>query len=258
MKTKKNQSASFEEIVFENRNKAYGAFFLRSSYSRTVMVSATITLFVFSALVSWAVWANKSSINKVPPDRIIIIDSAIVISPDQNPPDLPKEKELPRTAPPLLNPVVVDSIVDNNLVTQGELEGIGNSPLADPTDPGTADTLIIPDKPDIITVEDPPVLYVPEMPEFPGGDAERVRFMKENLSYPEDAKTIGVTGTVYVGFVVEKDGSITQVTVLRGIGSGCDEEAVRVVQMMPKWKPGRQQGHEVRVQFTLPIKFVLH
>jgi len=78
-----------------------------------------------------------------------------------------------------------------------------------------------------------------------------------NIKYPEVARTSGITGTVYVQFVVEKDGSISDVKVVRGIGGGCDEEAVRVVKSMPRWKPGKQRGQPVRVYFTLPIEFKL-
>jgi protein TonB len=77
------------------------------------------------------------------------------------------------------------------------------------------------------------------------------------MKYPEEAKELGVQGKVFVTFVVEVDGSITDVKVLRGIGSGCDDEAVRVVKSMPKWVPGKQRGVPVRVQFNLPINFKL-
>jgi protein TonB len=99
--------------------------------------------------------------------------------------------------------------------------------------------------------------FVEEMPEFPGGDAARIKFFFENVKYPQIAKETGVQGPVYLTFVVEKDGSISNIKLLRGIGAGCDEEAERVLAMMPKWKPGRQNGKEVRVQFNMPISFIL-
>ena len=77
------------------------------------------------------------------------------------------------------------------------------------------------------------------------------------MVYPKIAKESGITGTVYVQFVVEANGSISNVKLARGIGGGCDEEAMRVVKAMPKWKPGKQNGRPVRVSFTLPIKFLL-
>lgn len=98
---------------------------------------------------------------------------------------------------------------------------------------------------------------VEESPDFPGGDAARIRFLQEKIRYPQIARESGIQGTVYVTFVVEKDGSVTDVRILRGIGGGCDEEAIRVIKSMPKWKVGKQRGKPVRVQFNMPIKFTL-
>ncbi|MEE4257530.1 MAG: TonB family protein [Bacteroidales bacterium] len=107
-------------------------------------------------------------------------------------------------------------------------------------------------------VEEAPIFTVVEsMPEFKGGMAELYKYLGNNIKYPVMAKESGIQGKVYVTFVVERDGSITDVRVLRGIGGGCDEEAVRVVQGMPKWTPGKQRGKPVRVQYNLPVRFTL-
>ena len=98
---------------------------------------------------------------------------------------------------------------------------------------------------------------VEEMPEFPGGSAKLMEYIQKNIKYPMMARESDIQGRVFVNFVVEPDGSISNVAVLRGIGGGCDEEAVRVVNSMPKWKPGTQKGKPVRCQFVLPIKFEL-
>ncbi|MDY0344580.1 MAG: energy transducer TonB [Lentimicrobium sp.] len=98
---------------------------------------------------------------------------------------------------------------------------------------------------------------VEDQPSFPGGDAARIRYLQENIKYPQMARESGIQGTVYVTFVVERNGAVTDVRVLRGIGGGCDEEAVRVIKAMPKWNPGKQRGKPVRVQFNMPIKFTL-
>ena len=95
------------------------------------------------------------------------------------------------------------------------------------------------------------------MPEYPGGENEMMKFLAENIKYPTVAKENGISGKVYVTFIVEKDGLINDITILRGIGAGCDEEAIRVIKMMPKWKPGTQRGQAVRVQYNVPIKFTL-
>ena len=94
-------------------------------------------------------------------------------------------------------------------------------------------------------------------PEFPGGIDSMFAFISRNIKYPEEALKNNISGRVFVTFVVEKDGQVTNARVLRDIGGGCGQEALRVVKSMPKWKPGTQRGNPVRVQFNLPISFEL-
>ena len=98
---------------------------------------------------------------------------------------------------------------------------------------------------------------VEEMPAYPGGDQKLMEFIAKGIKYPQIARETGIQGRVFVGFVVEPDGSVSNVKVLRGIGGGCDEEAMRVVKSMPKWKPGKQRGKAVRVSYMLPVNFKL-
>ena len=101
-------------------------------------------------------------------------------------------------------------------------------------------------------------LVVEEDPEFPGGLDALSKFIADNIKYPQLAKENNITGRVFVSFVVEKDGRVGQVKILRDIGGGCGNEAVRVVKMMPKWKPARQGNKPVRSRFTLPVMFRLN
>ena len=101
-------------------------------------------------------------------------------------------------------------------------------------------------------------MFVEQMPEFPGGEEKMIEFVQNNVVYPQQAKDAGVEGRVFVAFIVETDGSISDVKVLHGIGNGCDEAAVEVVQLMPKWKPGFHNGEAVRVKSLLPISFQLN
>ena len=98
---------------------------------------------------------------------------------------------------------------------------------------------------------------VEEMPKFPGGEDALMDYVSKNVVYPKEAQEKGISGRVFVGFIVEKDGSVSDVKVLRGIGGGCDEEAVRVISGLPKWKPGKQEGKPVRVSYQMPINFKL-
>jgi protein TonB len=98
---------------------------------------------------------------------------------------------------------------------------------------------------------------VENMPEFPGGEAAMRKYIGKNIKYPNLARENKVEGTVYIQFVINQNGEISDVKILRGIGAGCDEEALRVIKKMPAWAPGKQRGKPVRVQFTLPVKFKL-
>lgn len=96
-----------------------------------------------------------------------------------------------------------------------------------------------------------------EFPSFPGGDMERINYIRSKLVYPNTAIINSVQGSVEVVFIIEKDGSISNIKIEKGIGSGCDEEAIRVVQSMPNWMPGKQRGKAVRVLLKMPIRFSL-
>ena len=98
---------------------------------------------------------------------------------------------------------------------------------------------------------------VEQQPEFAGGYDAMIQFLGQNIRYPEDARAQGLEGTVYVNFIVEKDGAVTDVKVIRGVAPSVDQEAKRVVEMFPNWQPGKQNGEVVRVRFVIPIKFKL-
>ena len=100
-------------------------------------------------------------------------------------------------------------------------------------------------------------IVVEQMPEFPGGDRALMDFVKDNIQYPAEAKEKGIKGLLYVNFIVEPDGSLSNIKVLKGVGGGCDEEAIRIVESMPKFKPGMQNGEAVRVSYTIPVIFRL-
>jgi TonB family protein len=103
--------------------------------------------------------------------------------------------------------------------------------------------------------EDEIFAIVEEMPQFPGGEVKLMEFIAQNIKYPQIARESGIQGRVFIGFVVEPDGSISNVKLLRGIGGGCDEEAIRVINSMPKWRPGKQHGKTVRVAYQIPVIF---
>jgi protein TonB len=101
-------------------------------------------------------------------------------------------------------------------------------------------------------------MVVENMPEFPGGDLGLMKYIQKNVKYPAIAKEYNITGKVYVSFIVDRSGSVTNVKVVRGVDKNLDAEAVRVVKSLPKYKPGKQRGKAVRVMFTIPINFTLN
>ncbi|MFC2111538.1 energy transducer TonB [Bacteroidota bacterium] len=100
---------------------------------------------------------------------------------------------------------------------------------------------------------------IEQLPTYVGGEQARIDFINANLKYPELAKEQGIQGTVYVTFIVEKDGSLSEAKIIRGIGGGCDEEAIRIVKLMPNWNPGKLRGNAIRIHlpFNMPIKFTI-
>ncbi|PKP01265.1 MAG: energy transducer TonB [Bacteroidetes bacterium HGW-Bacteroidetes-9] len=162
-----------------------------------------------------------------------------------------QNKPPPPPAPPptttLINIVQDDVEVEDDLSIDAEATALTSIPEYKPIVSNEEEEVA---EAEIFTV-------VEESPSFPGGDAARIKFLMDNMKYPQIARESSIQGTVYVTFVVEKNGNVTDVRVLRGIGGGCDEEAVRVIKAMPKWSPGKQRGKAVRVQFNMPIKFTL-
>lgn len=165
------------------------------------------------------------------------------------------QQEQPQTPPPPQAPSAEEvlQIVENDT-------NIEETEVATSEDQGEA-VQIVSTGPAVVVeevVEEETIFHVvEEMPSFPGGDAECMRFLSKNIKYPTIAQENGIQGRVILQFVVNKDGSIVDVTVARSIDPYLDKEAVRVVKMMPKWKPGKQRGKPVRVKYTLPVMFRL-
>ena len=120
-----------------------------------------------------------------------------------------------------------------------------------------AEDFVAPEKPEEEVIDEP-FLIVEEMPTPVGGFSEFYQFVANNITYPTRARSMQVEGKVFVQFIVDKEGYLTNVEAIKGIGAGCDEEAVRVVKSFPKWNPGKQRGIPVRVRMIIPIKFALY
>jgi protein TonB len=250
------------EVVFEGRHKAYGAFYIRKRYPKALLFAflSALTFFAVCAYVPYALRNISPPIVKSDKDIIIkpkdvLIHKDVVLPPitppHTPPPKTPQSEHMP--------PVIVEQpdtapqpIVDNHTVPNPI-----NPRTGDPHGPDIA----VPDPggsplPEPI-IDNTPHKWVSEMPKFPGGNIED--YLSKQISYSAEDIQLGIEGTVFTTFVVERDGSISNVTLLHGISNGPDlnREALRVIAGMPKWIPGKQDGHPVRVQYIIPIHFKL-
>ncbi len=185
------------------------------------------------------------------PDKGIVLPPRTLAEPTQEIIDV-VIKNRPEPPKPLITTTMNE--VENNIK---DLPDIAVNTEIDPegkVEPWTMPELQ-PENPD---AGEPEIFIVAEtMPEFPGGDAALMRYLSENIKYPLIAKETGITGIVYITFIIEPDGKVSSIAVLRGVAGGCTEEAVRVVSEMPDWTPGKQRSKPVRVRMNLPVKFVL-
>lgn len=249
------------ELVFEHRNKAYGAYTLRKNYNKrlTLIMAGMILTFVFGALVMFIIRNLPKAEVEAPKGS----DKTWTVQPP--PKDLPPPPPTTPPPPPLekmtafIPPVIEDDPVTDPVPTQDQLE---DTKAGDKTQDGSDENFDPPqpsdDKPDVIdTKPDPIETFVEEEADYPGGVAEMAKFINDNIDYPQEAIDLGIKGRVTVRFVVEKDGRISNVSVATPLAGckACDKAAVKVVEKMPSWKAGKNGGREVRTWVTLPIKF---
>lgn len=259
MKTENQIVGSFNELVFENRNKAYGAYVLRNQYTNNMSVSlfSSIAFFCIVALIAFGITRNT-----VPPinKRNLKVNkdstfSTLVVLPHEEPIEKKVEKKVELVKPHSDNNHFV---VTNNKVEETpkptETLVITKTGTPEGKDSSVTNTNVdLEGKPNVEKTNETK-LIVTEMPEFKG---DLFRYLSSNLRYPQVAVENQTEGQVFLTFVVEKDGSIGDVKVLKPLKDGCTEEAIRVVSAMPKWKPGKNYGELVRVQYNLPIRFRL-
>lgn len=255
------------DLLFKKRNQEYGAFELRKDSSRRHRVGIIAALIVL-VLVIFVPILYKQIIEKVK-DRNVEVTTLSNIEIEkkvEKPKDIIIEKPAPplkssiKFTPPVIKP---DEEVqeDEEIKTQEELINTDvNISVADVKGTDEENGQDIGDLNNMIVGEDTtstPYAVVEQMPEFPGGEAALQRYLHNSVKYPNIAMENGIQGKVYVGFVVERNGSISNVRIARGVDASLDKEAMRVVRLMPKWIPGKQNGEPVRVSFTAPINFVL-
>ncbi len=262
MEAKTIAQADYLDILFDKRNKAYGGYVLRSQHGKRMNKALLMVIMLCVSILAMSMIPDRQ-------DEEYSVVTEVITCPIQLPTDLilPPEPTPPAPEPPagrttvqntppvvvpdeteeLILPPPVDSLIGSE---SGPVTNTGNETgpiLTQPSEgTGTGTTVTQPAA--------PPIAWAPVMPEFKG---DIYQYLSKHIHYPNMAMQDHITGKVLIRFVVNENGSISNVEVVRGIGGGCDEEAKRVVQNMPKWSPGMQNGRAVKVYFTLPINFRL-
>lgn len=213
---------------------------------RGLFLEIGLAVILAAALVAFNIKSYDKEVKEVSTRTADVeIDADIIQTAEETPPPPPPEE--PEVVATELN------VVENDAEDIHEVGIINAEAKADEALEFTRVEV----KEEVEEAEEEVFLVVEEDPEFPGGLDALSKFIADNIKYPQLAKENNITGKVFVSFVVEKDGRVGQVKILRDIGGGCGNEAVRVVKMMPKWKPGKQRGKAVRTQFNLPVNFDL-
>jgi protein TonB len=252
------KAPAFDDIVFEDRNKEYGAYKLRKKYNRTVLIALTIgTIILATVVITPYINAKALENSKKRAERQVEIKMENldtpneVVAPPPPPPPPPADVVQQQKYVP---PVVVDSIRPEDMkqlmtADQAQTE-VKNEEVVE----------VVAEVKEEVQEEDPeatPFVVVEEMPSFPGGDTELLKYIAEHTTYPEVAKENNIQGRVIVRFCVTSKGGVSQVSILKGVDPELDKEAIRVVNTLPPFKPGKQGGKPVPVWYMVPITFTL-
>lgn len=254
MKRKENRVPKFDEIIFENRNREYGAYDLRKRYKSVTSFSILIavTLCVTIVTVSFVTTEDPARSQVQSISVVAVIDdydpSLVQIPPAVKPPA--ELVEAPQNVAP---EVVTDTTVLTSFIP------IMEELTRTVTDGDVSDTIMVvaEDLIEVVPTEPEPYFFVEEMPEFPGGNKALLAFIAKNLVYPAEAIDNNISGKVILQFVVTENGSIGRIEILKGVDPLLDREAIRVVGMLPNLTPGKQNGVPVPVWFSVPVTFQL-
>jgi protein TonB len=255
---------SWDDVVFENRNKSYGSYLSRQKYIKHVSIAMLLMIGLVGLILaaptikSWFESDEEIVADNTMNQRIVTLDQPPPITPNQPPPPDVRIPPPVKTVIKFLPP----KVTEKEVVEEEEMptiEEIRNNETGAVAVEGTGE--VVWEEPVVAVVEqvdeDKIFTVVEQQAEFAGGFAELGKFLQKNLKYPAAPRRMGIEGQVFVGFVVDKEGKISDIQVVKGIHADCDKEAVRVVSMMPNWKPGKQNGRAVKSRFVLPIRFKL-
>jgi len=249
---KTNRPADLFDIVFTGRNQAYGGYVLRKRYPRNLLLSIVLAIMLFIAGVAGPfLYYYFEPVPLLDNDLITAVQYFSIPTPPEN--DMEKlSGSLQKQNENEIAPLVVDSVTEEKLRPVEEKPPIEEEEQpVDSAGKGKGNALTGLGDGDVTGV----VTMIDVYPKYPGGDEARLWFLRKNVRYPEYALKAGIQGVVIVIFIIETDGSLSNIEVTKGIGGSCDEEAVRVVKLMPRWEPARRNGRSVRVVVRMPIVF---
>jgi periplasmic protein TonB len=257
MANEKKFIPSFDDIVFEKRNHEYGAYRLRKKYNRNVLIAMLIGVIILgTAIITPYINAKVLEKGKKRAERQVELKMENIDQPQEKiePPPPPPPPPAESVAPVrYVAPVVVDSIKPE------EIKQLMTADQAQVT-VKNEDVQVVEQVQEEVKEEEAPTqvfVVVEEMPTFPGGDVELMKFINSNIAYPEIAKENNIQGRVILRFCVTYKGAVDQVTVLKPVDPALDNEAIRVIKMLPTWKPGKQGGKAVNVWYSVPVTFQL-
>jgi protein TonB len=267
------------DVLFEDRNKAYGAYQLRREYPKYLRNALLLTLLgvllLFAAPYFFASMAGVFAAKEQPIDVIAELGPPPDIDPNTPPPPPPPPVETPppptRTTVAFVPPVVKKDVEVQEEEPKKSIEELQEikADIGKDDKQGNDDAPpeVIDNPSELEVVEAPKAPPAPDKtyemfdiqkpPSFPGGEAELLKYLAKNIEYPALARENNIQGVVALTFVVNKDGSISEVRTVKDIGGGCGKEAERVVKNMPRWSAGEANGNPVKVRFTLPVRFKL-
>jgi len=248
----------FDDIVFESRNKEYGAYTIRKKYSRTVIIAMFIGILILGTAVITPYLNAKALENRTKrAERQVEIKMENLDQPTETvappPPPPPPPAEVVQQQK-YIPPEVVDSIKPEEMV---QLMTMDEAQVEVKNEEVVEVVQVVKEEVQEEEAEPEPFVVVEEMPMFPGGDVALLKYIGENTVYPEVAKENNIQGRVVVRFCVTAKGGVSQVSILKGVDPELDEEAKRVVNTLPAFKPGKQGGKPVPVWYMVPITFTL-
>jgi protein TonB len=251
MKRLKDKVPGFDEIIFENRNKEYGAYDLRKRYKSVTSISILTALAFFITIVIVSFLTTEEGTASTGPETIII---AVMDNYDPSLVQPPVETKPPPELTKAIQNVIPDVVTDTTEVTS--FIPITEDLIITITDGDVNDVLEVIEEPvETADTKPEPFVVVEEPVEFPGGNTALLDFIAKNIIYPGEALNNNIQGRVILKFVVEPDGSVGRIEILKGVDPLIDQEAVRVVGTLPKFKPGKQNGLPVPVWFMVPVTF---